>query len=216
VTTQDEERIHRAWMRALGRRPGAERALRDLLERYREPHRRYHGIRHVARVLDDVERIAAGVGLPADHGAVLLAVCFHDAVYEPRRSTNESDSAALARRVLVGLGVDESRIAEIERLVLATAAHEPIDPERDPPGAVLLDADLAILGSAPSSYAAYVVGVRAEYAHVDDAAWRAGRATVIDHFLARAKIFCTPVMAPAEARARTNLTAERAALVSTS
>ena len=78
---------------------------------------------------------------------------------------------------------------------------------------MLFDADLAILGSSPAEYQAYVTGVRAEYAHVDDAGWRSGRATVLRTFLDRQQIYVTPTMRAArERRARANLAAELAAL----
>ena len=60
--------------------------------------------------------------------------------------------------------------------------------------AVLLDADLAILGADPAAYRAYATGVRVEYAHVPDDAWRTGRAAVLDHFLARDRLFLTDTM----------------------
>ena len=47
-----------------------------------------------------------------------------------------------------------------------------------------IEADLAILGADPSDYDAYVNGVRAEYAHVPDAAWRTGRSAVLEGLLA--------------------------------
>ena len=50
---------------------------------------------------------------------------------------------------------------------------------------MLLDADLAVLGSEPAAYQAYVTGVRAEYGHVDDAAWATGRAAVLRGLLDR-------------------------------
>ena len=83
----------------------------------------------------------------------------------------------------------------------------------DADAAVLFDADLAILGASPAEYQAYVTGVRAEYAHVDDAGWRTGRAAVLQTFLDRDPIYATPTMrADRERRARANLAAELAAL----
>jgi membrane glycosyltransferase len=79
--------------------------------------------------------------------------------------------------------------------------------------AIVLDADLAILGADPAEYQAYVNGVRAEYAHVDAAGWRTGRAAVLRHFLGLTAIYRTPTMRVArERRAQANLTAELAAL----
>jgi predicted metal-dependent HD superfamily phosphohydrolase len=204
--------------------------LDELLGRYREPHRQYHSVKHVELVVRDVAwllrevEVPAGAALP-DPCAVVLAAFFHDAVYDARASDNEASSAALAGRVLDELRVDPARIAEVERLVLATAhLAVPSPPSLDLAGRpggepapdvaawILLDADLAILGAEPSVYEAYVNGVRHEYAHLDDEQWAAGRRAVLRLFLDREAIYLTLPMHEHERRARANLTAELATL----
>ena len=100
----------------------------------------------------------------------LAAAFFHDAVYDPTAHDNEEQSARLAERVLAGLGWSPARCAPVGALVRATATHEAADDD----AAVLLDADLAVLGSDAGGVPAYVTGVRAEYAHLDEASWRPG------------------------------------------
>jgi predicted metal-dependent HD superfamily phosphohydrolase len=135
---------------------------------------------------------------------------FHDVIYDPHSSTNERDSAAVARRDLAAAGWEAARCDLVGALVEATATHEASSAE----AAVLLDADLAILGAEPSAYSAYVNGVRAEYGHVPDDAWRTGRAAVLRGFLDRPRIYATATMVAArERRARANLSAELASLV---
>ena len=91
----------------------------------------------------------------------------------------------------------------------ATADHVATDGDT----AVLLDADLAVLGSEPAAYQAYVTGVRAEYAHLDADAWRVGRAAVLRDLLGRRPLYATaPGRARWEARAGANMAAELAAL----
>ena len=97
------------------------------------------------------------------------------------------------------------------RLVRATEHHDTNDDDLD--GRVLLDADLAVLGSEPAAYQAYVTGVRTEYGHVDEARWRAGRAAVLRGLLDRRPLYATVEARNRwEARARANMTAELAAL----
>ena len=186
-------------------------AITDLLARYREPQRRYHTVTHLAAVLTTAEGLLAQVAVD-DPAAVRLALFFHDAVYDPRSTTNEVDSADLSRRVLSALGVARAACDAVAALVIATAGHEP--PGGIDPGAasVVLDADLAILAAEPAAYSAYVAGVRAEYSHIDDAGWRAGRAAVLAELLRRSEIYRSPPMRGREARARANLTAELATL----
>ena len=109
---------------------------------------------------------------------VRAAALFHDAIYDPRSPTNEADSAPLAAGALAPARLGRrSAWHAVAALIEATAGHDTAVARGDAEAAVLFDADLAILGSSPAEYQAYVTGVRAEYAHVDDAGWRTGRAS---------------------------------------
>ena len=80
-------------------------------------------------------------------------------------------------------------------------------------GALLVDADRAILGALPGRYHVYTRDVRLEYDHVDDDAFAAGRAAVLRHLLALDPLYQTPTGAQLWARqAHANMTAELAAL----
>jgi predicted metal-dependent HD superfamily phosphohydrolase len=128
-------------------------------------------------------------------------------VYLPDRSENEERSARLAERALPEAGVPEGTTAEVARLVRLTVTHDPADDDRN--GQVLCDADLAILASAPSAYAAYTAAVREEYHFVPNDAFRAGRAEVLRQLLGLPRLFRTPYGAEHwEATARYNLGGE--------
>ncbi len=202
-----ETLLRAAWAAYAGGTAAAGSILDGLLERYAEPHRRYHAVGHLHRVVADCLELLTTVDV-ADPAAVVLAACYHDAIYDPRSATNEADSAALADRQLDQLGVPETRRAEVARLVLATAYHQVTDPA----SAVLLDADLAVLGGPPAAYEAYVRGVRFEYAHLDDATWNSGRAAVLRRLLARPAFYATEAFRDREGRARANLASELSAL----
>nr|WP_246406372.1 metal-dependent phosphohydrolase [Modestobacter versicolor] len=168
-----------------------------------EPHRRYHDLAHLAAVLGLVDQLSDAA---ADPTAVRLAAWYHDVAYDPLRSDNEEASAARARIGLLGL-VDDATVDEVERLVLLTAGHAP-EPD-DANGAVLCDADLAVLASPPAAYVAYATAVREEYGHLSDAEFTAGRTAVLEHLLALPALFRTPAAAARWAEpARANLTAE--------
>jgi predicted metal-dependent HD superfamily phosphohydrolase len=167
--------------------PGPEAIGADLLRRYGEPHRRYHTTEHLAAVLDGVDELAAEAD---DADVVRLAAWFHDAVYDPARSDNEERSAVLAERMLADTDLPAAAIAEVARLVRLTTTHDPREGDRN--GAVLCDADLAILAADPERYAAYAAAVREEYAAVPDAAFREGRADVLRSLLDLSALFRTP------------------------
>ena len=79
-------------------------------------------------------------------------------------------------------------------------------------GLLLLDADLAILGAEPETYARYARRIRAEYAWVTDEVYRAGRLTVLRQFLARQHIYHTAQYQRLESQVRLNLEREIAIL----
>ena len=188
--------------------PEAAELGQDLLARWSEPHRHYHTVSHLERMLSIVDEHAHEA---ADPEAVRLAVWFHDAVYDPRRTDNEDVSAALAARVLPRVGVAEDRVATVTRLVRLTATHDPTPADRD--GILLCDADLAVLACEPAQYADYAAAVRAEYAHVPDEAFRTGRLAVLRHLAARPSLYQVPALRDRwEQRARANLAAELGAL----
>lgn len=180
----------------------------DLLSRYAERHRHYHGPAHLQDVLSHIDDLADHA---PDIDVVRLAAWFHDAVYDPRADDNEEQSAQLAEKGLARLAVAPGIIDEVVRLVRLTAAHRPEGADHN--GAVLCDADLAILASDESSYSAYREGVRAEYGHLDDASFSRGRARVLRSLLARNPLFTTPTAVGRwELAAKHNIVAELAAV----
>jgi predicted metal-dependent HD superfamily phosphohydrolase len=187
---------------------GVSHAVRDeLLERWSEPHRHYHGPAHLLAVLDALDTLAAPV---RPVRAVVLAGWFHDAVYDGVAGADEEASAALASRLLVDQ-VPSAEIAEVTRLVRLTAGHDPAP--HDDAGALLCDADLAVLGGSPEAYGRYVVAVRQDFAHVDDDAWRTGRSAVLRRLLALDPLYRTERGRQLwAARAQTNLHGELAGL----
>jgi predicted metal-dependent HD superfamily phosphohydrolase len=172
--------------------PDLRSAADALLERWTEPQRRYHDKRHLERVLGTLRQLAAEEGGETSPGPVdlaALAAWYHDAVYQPTRSDNEEQSAALARRQLAQLDVSAAIVGEVSRLVLLTKSHEPA--QHDRAGALLCDADLAVLATPADVYDAYSAAIRAEYSHVPERDYRAGRGAVLTTLAARPHLFHT-------------------------
>lgn len=208
---RDLERDWAATLRAAGATPDAgtvAAAGAELLARWREPARRYHDAEHLAEVLDGVDALAA---LAGDEAAVRLAAFFHDAVYEGRPGDDERRSADLAADVLAGLGVPPERVGQVRRLVMLTANHDPVAGDDD--GAVLSDADLAILAAPQERYERYVRAVREEYAHVPQELFRSGRAAVLRALVEAPHLYRTAAGRERwEAAARANIDRELSAL----
>jgi predicted metal-dependent HD superfamily phosphohydrolase len=174
-----------AWTAALGDHAAA--AGEDLVRRYAEPHRQYHDRRHLSQVLEALAALRPGGEVPP---TVVCAAYGHDAVYDPTAPDNEQRSADLVASVLHGLGQPPTFVDEVVRLVLLTATHLPADDDAD--GALLSDADLAVLAAPDERYRAYAAAVRREYAHLSDEAFRAGRSAVLRELGERPRLYATP------------------------
>jgi predicted metal-dependent HD superfamily phosphohydrolase len=212
ATVSDDAELRAAWSDAVGNSPEAWEVFDGVVGRHRAQERRYHGLRHVTWTVRHVRELSAIVPV-TDEAAVIVAAFFHDAVYDVTADDNEARSAALAERVLGDLGWSDDRCSRVARLIMATAGHEPTDEAGQADEAVIVDADLAVLGSEPAAYQAYVTGVRAEYGQLDDEQWRTGRRAVLGRFLGRERLYSTePGRSRWERRARANMAAELASL----
>jgi predicted metal-dependent HD superfamily phosphohydrolase len=190
--------------------PAAAAALDELIRAYRQPHRHYHTLDHIAALLMLLESHADA---DIDRDALAAAILFHDVVYDPRRQDNEAASASLAARHLTSVGFPHGLVAKIVRCILATRHVQDAAAIDDADLALLLDLDLSILAAPRSAYRTYAFSVRREYAHVPDDLYRPGRRRVLEQFLGRACIYRTGRLRTLwEASARANLEAEIAEL----
>ena len=200
--------LRHRWLLA---RPEDYPVVDELLTRWREPHRTYHGPTHLAETLAALDLLTVDDATPR---AAELALWFHDAVHDGRTPQDEEASADLAERMLTGhadFASDRRLSGTVAALVRMTARHDPT-PD-DPAAALVSDADLAILGADSDRYDEYTRQIRAEYAHVPDEQFRIGRAAVLDQLLGLPSLYATPRgRALWSARAAANLHRERAAL----
>jgi predicted metal-dependent HD superfamily phosphohydrolase len=178
---------------------------RELSTLYDAEGRHYHGLAHIEALLALAEEHRSAL---SDPEAVEAAIWFHDAIYDSRKPDNETQSAALAARMLHDR-TSAKRIGRIVAMIEATSTHQPpkaLDASAKRDAALFLDMDLSILGADPADFDAYERAVRLEYGWVPEPAWRAGRAEVLRKFLTRANIFHTEQFrGPLEAKARQNI-----------
>jgi predicted metal-dependent HD superfamily phosphohydrolase len=171
------------WNEAL---PGHDALFLDLLDRWGEEHRRYHGRTHLLAVLEALDLLTEPAAPPR---TVLLAAWFHDAVYRGIAGQDEEESARLAEDRLRHAGLPPAEVDEVARLVRLTADHRP--QPGDDAGALLSDADLSVLGGDPAAYARYLAAVRQDFAHIGDRDFAAGRAAVVRGLLQLEPLFHT-------------------------
>ena len=163
-----------------------------LIKAYREKHRRYHTLQHLEECFARFDEIADLAAHPAD---VELAIWFHDAIYDPRRSDNERRSADWA--------ASSTGNTNVRSLVLATR-HEAVPQGQDEQ--VLVDVDLWILGAPERRFDEYETQVREEYRWVPGLIYRRKRREILQSLAARPAIYSTARFRERyEAPARANL-----------
>ena len=193
----------------------------SLLQAWEQPHRAYHHSGHLSQMLTDLDRLYAYRTQGSTPLALVLAAWFHDAVYEGAPGEDERRSeqlAAASLEPLIAAGLlDEEELQLVRLLIRATAAHELPESADLPAGynpadiEFFLDADMAILAAEPARYRRYLRGVRSEYSHFDDKAFRTGRTSFLRSILDRERIFLSEqALTLWEEPARANLRAELA------
>ena len=172
----------------------------SLLQAWEQPHRAYHHSGHLSQMLADLDRLYAHrMQAGSTPLALILAAWFHDAVYEgapgeDERRSEQLASTSLEPLVTAGL-LSGDELQMVRLLVRATATHELPESANLPTGyepadiQFFLDADMAILAADSARYRRYLRGVRSEYSHFDDEAFRAGRTTFLRSILGRERIF---------------------------
>jgi predicted metal-dependent HD superfamily phosphohydrolase len=177
-----------------------EKLLRD----YDGRGRHYHTTVHLEQLLRSCDAL---VGEMKDVAAVRWAIFYHDVVYRSRRKDNEEASALRAIEEMTSLGVPGRQIQKAADIIRRTRHHDGEGADRDT--LLMLDMDLAILGTEPDAYREYCKQVRREYRWVPGPLYRKGRAEVLQSFLQRPRIFYSEHFFPLfEAQARKNLQAE--------
>ena len=179
----------------------------ELQTAYNGKGRHYHTLTHLENLYCELQPLQLEIN---DPGAVLLAIAWHDIVYNVRKKDSEEKSATLATSRMQTIGYATDRINQVEALILATKQHggtgnSDID--------LFTDADLSILGASQDRYAAYCKQVRREYRIYPDFLYRPGRKKVLEHFLSMPRIYkSTYFYAQYEDAARSNIATELSAL----
>ena len=188
------------WLRVTTHdRAHASHACESLLERYREPARRYHTLDHVGHCLGQAK---LADGLLPDADAVELAIWFHDAIYDPAGSDNELRSAALFRDMAASV-TSGPLTDDVERLILVTRYGE--IPRRDDE-AYMADIDYSSFGRPWESFLVDSLAVREERPDLTDEQFSGQQSRFLSSLLERERLYRTEFFHERyEARARSNI-----------
>lgn len=191
-------------------RPQIEATADRLIERWSDPARFHHNVRHLVDMLAKVDQLAEETHHPE---LVRLAAWYHGAVfssapqsaYAQRGGEDEVASADLAKDELTALGVPAARVEIVHHVITGLARHrDAIDVDTQ----ALCDAELASLAVEPQRYAEYRRSIRREYAHIPMRDYLSSRIAILTKLLARKSLFASPLGQPWEQPARQNLSAE--------
>ncbi|MBP9669413.1 MAG: N-methyl-D-aspartate receptor NMDAR2C subunit [Candidatus Pacebacteria bacterium] len=194
--------LQNRWFGLFDRTPASEAAYQRVVGRYKANRLAYHNLAHLYFCFTALEQYSY---MADDHTVVQAAIWYHDVIYDPKRSDNEAQSAAMAAEDLPHLRIQGEPIDAqvVQGLILATK-HTSAPEGKN--ARLLVDIDLAILGTDDRKYQRYARAIRSEYSWVSEDDYRKGRAKVLQSFLDRTFIFSTePFQAQYEARARCNL-----------
>ena len=182
-----------------------EGAWEYLQARYSEPHRHYHTWAHIENMLEMYEEIKDRLTMK---WAVQVAILYHDVIYDPTITSNESQSAALAFETFEKMYFF-STCEVIEDLILCTKTHQLFDGTNgyEDDYKYFLDMDLASLGVSEEQFDLNGGNIRKEYSHLSDEEYEAGRLAFFNSFLERDRIYHTDYFYDKfEVKARDNLT----------
>lgn len=175
-------------------------AYNDVCDRYRQPHRRYHTLAHLDECFERLEPFLVILKRPAE---AVLALWFHDVVYDQKSTSNEAASADLADRYMATAGLSRLSRDRIVSMILATS-HISAPASQD--AGVVIDVDLSILAAGRQRFDEYERQVREEYDYLDDRSFWTGRSAFLAKLLARPQIYNTFLGKDLfEARARANI-----------
>ena len=177
-----------------------EDALDELIRLYSSPDRYYHNLTHIQDCLSLLDQTRPLAAHPEE---VELAIWFHDAVYDPKRSDNEQKSAQWARAVIQEAGLSSDIAEKVANSILATRHLAKVT---DPDAQLVVDIDLSILGRDPGIFWRYEENIRKEYAWVPEGVFEHERVKILKRFLNRPQIYYhREYRERFEATARTNL-----------
>jgi predicted metal-dependent HD superfamily phosphohydrolase len=177
-----------------------EPVFEELVQAYSSTGRFYHNLAHIANCLSIFDQTKS---LSVHAEEVELAIWFHDAVYDTRRTDNEHWSTEWAARVIRQAGLGVVIVERVSAAILATR-HDIEVTNTD--AQLMVDVDLAILGASQEVFWGYEENIRKEYAWVPQNLYARKRMQILRGFLRRPHIYYhQPYRELLEQTARANL-----------
>lgn len=156
-------------------------------KKYSHRHRKYHNLRHLQNLFDEMEKLEFAL---EDPQVFEFSIWYHDLIYQPIRKDNELKSAQMARQSLSEIGLSAERIERSFQQILLTKKHVFEHPEQvKPDEQYLIDFDLEILSRPWEEYLIYCQQIREEYWMFPTPMYKRGRKVALQKFLNRPFIY---------------------------
>ena len=180
----------------------------NIIERYSEPHRKYHDLYHLEYMLKTMYKLFAGEELSVlGVQALVWAIVYHDSVYnipDPDKRNEE-----LSAELFLEDHADHSYAEFIAEAIRSTKTHI-LPKDASILSKYLVDLDLWALGD-EEEYQTNSLFIQAEVGATDKE-WRIGRKAWLESFLKRDQIYYTPHGVLREKQAREILEKDLAVL----
>lgn len=143
-----------------------------ILDKYSEPHRYYHNLQHISELYNKISLWNLN---STQAKTIVMAIVFHDIVYDPKATDNEEKSNELFLNYFKDLTI----APKVSKLILATKNHSIHPVGEDPILDIFLDLDLSILGTSEFEFKNYEKNVREEYKFVPQDIYELKRAEIM-------------------------------------
>ncbi|KAJ3086010.1 hypothetical protein HK100_008841, partial [Physocladia obscura] len=204
----DLQHFDEVWGELIGRNGKAEEWRVCIHVAYSQPSRSYHTQRHIATLTTLAYKHMHLIDFATLPVVLLLAIAFHDIVYDPLRSDNEIQSVVQFDSFLDDMttaqplppatfNISPPDAALVRQIILSTISHTVAVATADPRHILMcgffLDLDLSILATPEwDAYVEYAGQIRSEYLCYDNAVFTEGRIGVLQKFLGRDVLYFTP------------------------
>ena len=179
--------------------------LEELLKKYSEEFRHHHNLNHIRYCFSSLHTLGR-CHMPKPYvltDEMILAIWFHDSIYDPFSKTNEEDSVKFMKELAIPY-FNSKTLKAVENLILFTKHDKEPTTEEEK---LICDIDLSIFASNWEEFCKYDMSIRKEYAQIPDEIYYKERAKVLKSFLNRNTIyFSKPAQVLFENRAKKNLT----------
>lgn len=160
----------------------------EIAVNYNSKTRFYHNFTHIKNMIEFALSIKEKI---VDFDTFILAIFYHDVIYNSHKSNNEEESTKLAKKHLSSINFNIYKIDIISEMILRSKNHSESKPNDSNELKLFLDIDLLILASPKDIYKQYVSNIKQEYKHVPKIIFNSKRKQILKNIYSEKFIYKT-------------------------